>query len=48
MYAVRLTQAIYVLHCFKKKSIRGAQTPKPDMDLIRARLKAAEQMDKGT
>jgi phage-related protein len=45
---VRLYKAVYVLHCFKKKSTRGAQTPKPDMDLIRARLKVAEQMEKET
>jgi len=32
----------------EKKSTRGAVTPKPDTDLIRARLKAAEQMDKET
>lgn len=46
VYTVRLEQAVYVLHCFKKKSTRGAQTPKPDMDLIRARLRLAEQMDR--
>jgi len=46
VYTVRLKRAVYVLHCFKKKSTKGAQTPKPDMDLIRARLRAAEQMDK--
>ena len=45
---VRLKRAVYVLHCFKKKSTRGARTPEPDMDLIRARLKAAEQMVKET
>jgi phage-related protein len=46
VYTVRLERAIYVLHCFKKKSTKGAQTPKPDMDLIRTRLKVAEQLDK--
>jgi phage-related protein len=46
VYTVRLARAVYVLHCFKKKSTRGAQTPTPDMELIRARLKVAEQMDK--
>lgn len=45
-YTVRLKRAVYVLHCFKKKSTKGAQTPRPDMELIRARLKAAEEMDK--
>ena len=48
VYTVRLERAVYVLHCFKKKSTRGAQTPKPDMDLIRSRLKVAEQIDKET
>jgi phage-related protein len=48
VYTVRLKRAVYVLHCFKKKSTEGAQTPKPDMDLIRAWLKAAEQMDEET
>lgn len=42
---MRLKRAIYVLHCFQKKSVKGAQTPKPDMDLIRARLKVARKMD---
>jgi len=30
-----------VLHCFQKKSTSGIATPKPDLDLIRDRLKAA-------
>jgi phage-related protein len=46
VYTVRFKRAVYVLHCFKKKSARGAQTPKPDMDVIRARLKLAELMEK--
>jgi phage-related protein len=32
---------IYVLHAFQKKSKRGKETPKPDIDLIKARLKVA-------
>lgn len=47
VYTVRLKRAVYVLHCFKKKSTKGAQTPRPDMELIRSRLKAAEEMDEG-
>lgn len=42
VYTVRFAGAVYVLHCFEKKSKRGIQTPKRDMDLIRARLKEAE------
>lgn len=40
VYAVKLAGAVYVLHCFQKKSTRGNATPKPDLDLIRDRLKA--------
>jgi phage-related protein len=46
VYTVRLTRAVYVLHCFKKKSVKGARTPRPDTELIRARLQAAERMDR--
>ncbi len=41
VYTVRFAQAIFVLHVFQKKSKRGIETPKPDMDIIRQRLKAA-------
>ena len=42
VYTVKLANAIYVLHCFQKKSTRGIETPKHDIDLIRERLKAAQ------
>ena len=42
VYTVKFAKALYVLHCFQKKSTRGIETPKPDMDLIRERLKAAQ------
>jgi phage-related protein len=35
-------RAVYVLHCFQKKSTRGIETPKHEMDLIRERLRAAQ------
>jgi phage-related protein len=47
VYTVKLSEAVYVLHCFQKKSTHGIATPKPDMDLIRERLKAAEGHAKG-
>ncbi len=43
VYTVKFGQAVYVLHCFQKKSKSGIATPKPDMDKIRERLKLAEQ-----
>ena|SRR5215211_5966390 len=43
VYTVKFSKAIYVLHVFQKKSKRGIATPKPDIDLIRKRLKLAEE-----
>jgi phage-related protein len=42
VYTVRFEKAVYVLHVFKKKSKKGIETPKPDIELIKTRLKAAE------
>ena len=41
IYAVKFQNAVYVLHCFQKKSKFGIQTPKRDIDLIHQRLKVA-------
>lgn len=43
VYTVRYREIVYVLHVFQKKSKTGAATPKADIELIRMRLKAAEQ-----
>jgi phage-related protein len=43
VYTVRFEEAVYVLHCFQKKSKSGIATPKQDIDLVKARLKEAEQ-----
>ncbi|MBI4988798.1 MAG: type II toxin-antitoxin system RelE/ParE family toxin [Rhodocyclales bacterium] len=48
VYTVKFGDTVYVLHCFQKKSSHGIGTPKPDIDLIRERLKAAEAHAKGT
>ena len=42
VYTVRFKEFIYVLHAFKKKSTKGINTPKPEIDLIKARYKEAE------
>ena len=42
VYTVKFVQAVFVLHCFQKKSKSGIATPKADMDIIRARLKLAQ------
>ena len=43
VYTVKFAGWVYVLHRFQKKSRSGIKTPKEDMDLIHARLKAAKQ-----
>ena len=43
VYTVKFAGWVYVLHCFQKKSKSGIKTPKEDLDLIKARLKAAVQ-----
>ena len=44
VYTVKYAEAVFVLHCFQKKSKRGIATPKSDMDIIRARLKVADAL----
>ena len=42
VYTVRYVEAVFVLHCFQKKSKSGTAVPKEDKAVIEARLKAAE------
>ena len=44
VYAVKLGQSIYVLHAFQKKSKRGSEIPRQDLELIRRRLQTAREM----
>jgi phage-related protein len=44
VYTIKIGDSIYVLHVFKKKSKRGIETPKEDMDIIRERLKRAKEL----
>ena len=46
VYTVKFAEAVFVLHCFQKKSKSGIATPKKDMDIVRARLKVAEALAK--
>jgi len=41
VYTVRFEKAVYVLHCFQKKSPSGVRTAKTDIELIHERLKVA-------
>jgi phage-related protein len=43
VYTVKFTGAVYALHAFQKKSKHGRKTPKHDIDLIKNRLRQAEE-----
>jgi phage-related protein len=43
VYTVRFENVIYVLHAFQKKSPKGIQTAQRDVELVRKRLKVAQQ-----
>ena len=43
IYAVNIGTVIYMLHIFKKKSKKGSETPKQDIDLVHTRLKIARE-----
>jgi phage-related protein len=47
VYTLKVADAVYVLHCFQKKSKQGVATPKQDVHLILDRLKAAQAHAKG-
>jgi phage-related protein len=42
--AVQIGRRIYVLHAFQKKSKKGIETPKRDVDLIRKRYTEAQEL----
>jgi phage-related protein len=44
VYTVRFADALYVLHVFQKNSKRGIATPAKDIELIKSRLKLAEEL----
>ena len=46
IYTLRFAGAVYVLHAFQKKSKTGRETPRRDIDLIKQRLREAEQIAK--
>jgi phage-related protein len=41
VYTAKIGMVIVVLHAFKKKSMTGVATPRHDIELIRARYRAA-------
>jgi phage-related protein len=45
--AVQIGKRIYVLHAFQKKSKKGIETPKRDVDLIKKRYAEAQELADG-
>jgi len=43
VYTIRFAGVVYVLHAFQKKSKKGIATPQREIDLIKTRLKRAEE-----
>ncbi len=43
VYAVRIGEALWVVHAFQKKSTQGIKTPKHEIDLIKQRLKSLRE-----
>jgi len=46
VYTVKLSNKVFVLHAFQKKSKQGIKTPKKEIDLIKNRLKEAKEICK--
>ena len=46
VYVVNLGDTVFMLHVFQKRAKKGSETPKPDMDKIRSRLKQARTLAK--
>lgn len=46
VYTVKFNDRVYVLHAFQKKSKKGIATPKAEIELIKNRLKQAEELHK--
>jgi phage-related protein len=43
VYTIKFAESLYVLHAFQKKSKKGHATPKSDINLIKRRLRVAEE-----
>jgi phage-related protein len=46
VYTIQMKDVVFVLHVFQKKSKHGIETPKQDIELIKNRLKQAQELYK--
>jgi phage-related protein len=44
MYTVKIGSKLYVLHAFQKKSKKGIETPKSEIEIIKVRLRKAKEL----
>jgi len=44
VYTVKFEGVVYALHAFQKKSKKGIKTPERELDLVKARLKRAQEI----
>jgi phage-related protein len=44
VYTVKLQGVVYALHAFQKKAKKGKKTPQQDLELVRRRLRRAEEI----
>jgi phage-related protein len=44
VYAVQITDEIWVIHAFRKKSKQGIKTPQREIELVRGRLKRLKEV----
>ena len=43
-YALQISEEVWVVHAFRKKSTQGIKTPQHEIDLIKDRLKRLKDM----
>ena len=46
VYTLKYAEVVFVLHAFQKKSKKGRETPRRDIELIKQRLREAERIAK--
>lgn len=47
VYTIKMPKAVFALHAFQKKSKHGIKTPQAEIDLVKKRLKEAQEIYKG-
>lgn len=47
VYTIKMPKCVFVLHAFQKKSKQGIKTPQQEIDMIKKRLKVAQEIYEG-